>query len=37
MGDLVREYNMQDHDLSLFIRSTRIASKKALERSEIMD
>ncbi|KAJ7858137.1 hypothetical protein B0H14DRAFT_2577918 [Mycena olivaceomarginata] len=37
MGDLVREYNVQDKDLSIFIRSTRIAGKKVLERSEVMD
>jgi hypothetical protein len=37
MGDLVREYNVQDQDLLIFIRSTQIASKNALKCSEIMD
>ncbi|KAJ7812730.1 hypothetical protein B0H14DRAFT_2605577 [Mycena olivaceomarginata] len=37
MGDLVREYNAQDQDLSIFIRSTCLAGKKALERAEVMD
>jgi hypothetical protein len=37
MGDRVREYNTQDQDLSIFIRSTHIAGKKALERAEVMD
>jgi hypothetical protein len=37
MGDLLREYHAQAEDLSLFIRAMRIASRKALDRTEIMD
>jgi hypothetical protein len=38
MGILVSEYNTQtDSDLSLFIRSTSIVSKKSLDLSDVMD